>query len=169
MHLPELDASAESLLQSSLDLHRKSDEMQVLHMLQNASQVTKYLTISQSSFGISLGLLDILSLSKPKAASSKLVMALRWLLSLGSFVAASSDAPEVVAPAGRLRGISDGEVCCARVGFSAVCEKPCDLADSSFRPCQLEGTPSRCRSTRFAAFPMRKLLLEHCVGVRRCH
>ena len=80
-------------------------------MLQNASQVTKYLRISQSSFGISLGLLDILSLSKPKAASSKLVMALRWLLSLGSFVAASSDAPEVAAPAGRLRGISDGEVC----------------------------------------------------------
>lgn len=110
LHLPELDASALSLLQSSLDLHRKSDEMQVLHMLLNASQVTKYLRISQSSFGIFLGLLDILSLSKPKAASSKLVMALRWLLSLGSFVAASSDAPEVVAPAGRLRGISDGEV-----------------------------------------------------------
>ena len=48
-------------LQSSLDLHRKSDEMQVLHMLQNASQVTKYLRISQSCFGISLGLLDILN------------------------------------------------------------------------------------------------------------
>lgn len=47
--------------------------------------------------------------------------------------------------------------------------QPCDLADSSFRPCRQGCPPPSCRSTRFAAFPMRKLLLEHCVGVRRCH
>ena len=123
-------------------------------MLQNASQVTKYLRISQSSFGISLGLLDILSLSKPKAASSKLVMALRWLLSLGSFVAASSDAPEVVAPAGRLRGISDGEVCESR--FRQQFVQPCDLADSSFRPCQLGVSPQSLQVHTFRGIPYAK-------------
>lgn len=126
--------------------------MQVLHMLQNASQVTKYLTISQSSFGISLGLLDILSLSKPKAASSKLVMALRWLLSLGSFVAASSDAPEVVAPAGRLRGISDGEVC-HWSRFRQQFVQPCDLADSSFRPCRQGCPPQSLQVHTFRGIP----------------
>ena len=58
---------------------------------------------------------------------------------------------------------------CARVGFVSSLFNHVTWQILRFDHVSLGCPPSRCRSTRFAAFPMQKLLLEHCAGVRRCH